>query len=264
MLIRQASSTIKPPNPLLTLSEIPRSVLAAAVSSRINQCMPIEFPLGNGHPVLVIPGFAGSDKHNKPLIDFISSLGFYATGWNMGRNMGHGLLDPDILTTRVNELYNRTGQKVTLLGHSLGGVYAREIAKLWPHEVDQVITLASPFGEGRDKASHLNYIYKKISPHLGKDDDSLWATSPPVPTTAVYSRSDGVLDWRIALQQGGHKKTENIEVYSSHNGIPYNASVWYLLADRLSQNIDDWQPFHRKGWRKLAYPKPAWQAWEQR
>lgn len=252
---------IRPPNLLLTMSEVPRSMVSKLGPIIGNQIV-FDFPPGDGHPVLVIPGFRGDDSYNQPLISFINGLGYYATGWNLGRNLGHGLLDPEILISRVNDLYTRTQHKVTLIGHSLGGIYAREIARLWPHEVRQVITLASPLGEGRGKASYMNYLYRKVSPHRGDDDESLWSTAPPVPTTAVYSRSDGILDWRVSLQSIGHTQTENIEVYSSHNGITTNPAVWYVIADRLTPHEGEWKPFDRSGWRRFVYPKPAWQPTE--
>lgn len=253
---RQGS--INPPSLFLTMSEGAR-----AFAERASLCGHLPWlrqaPRGDGHPVMIIPGFVGDDGYNKPLCRYLKRLGYHATGWNMGRNFGHGLLDPDVLIQHVNDLFNREGQAVTLIGHSLGGVYAREIARLWPHEVRQVITLGSPIGEERDAGSHANILYKLLSPHKGKDDDSLWANAPPVPTTAVYTRADGVLNWRIALQSGGHSHTENIEVYGSHTGLTVNPAVWYLLADRLAQDPDLWQPFERKSWRGLVYPSPAWQ-----
>ena len=249
---------IKPPNLLLTLSEMPRT-LAAPLGSFVTGFTRPNYPLGDGHPVLVIPGFRGTDDNNRGLINFLRNLNLNAVGWEQGRNLGHGLIDPQILVSRVGDLYREKQQKVSLIGHSLGGIYAREIAKLCPQWVRQVITLASPFGEGRTKASYLYPIYKRFSPHRGQDNDAHWAEAPPMPTTAIYSRSDGVLDWRVALQRDGHSQTENIEVYSCHNGMANNPAVWHVLADRLTQDADRWQPFAPRGWQQWLYPPPAWQ-----
>ncbi len=251
--------TLKPPSLLLTLSEAPR-----ALAERASLCGQLywlrRMPQGDGHPVMIIPGFVGDDSGNQPLIDYLEALGYKATGWNLGRNLGHGLLDPEILIDRVNSLFNATGQPVSLVGHSLGGVYAREIAKLWSHEVRQVITLGSPFGEGRSAASHATKLYRAISPHRGDDDDAEWAAAPPVPTTSVYSRYDGIINWKVSLQADGHAETENIEIYGSHTGMTVNPVVWYLLADRLAQPLGNWRPFERKGFGHFIYPTPVWQA----
>ena len=220
-----------------------------------------QLPKGDSHPVMVIPGFAGNDHYNQPLIKFLKRQGYNATGWNRGRNFGHGLLDVDVLINRVNELYNMTEQSVSLIGHSLGGVYAREIAKLWPHEIRQVITLGSPFGGGRATASRANFLYNLLSPHKGNEDDSKWPEAPPVPTTAIYSRTDGIINWKIALQREGHSRTENIEIYSSHNGMTVNPSAWYVINDRLTQPEDDWCPFSQTmGIKQFAFPAPGWSA----
>ncbi|HLS98499.1 MAG: alpha/beta hydrolase [Porticoccaceae bacterium] len=259
-LLRQGP--IRPPSLFLTLSDGPRA-FAEQASLLAHLPWLYRAPRGDGHPVMIIPGFVGDDAYNKPLCRYLTKLGYHATGWNMGRNIGHGLLDPDVLITRINNLFNREGQPVTLIGHSLGGVYAREIARLWPHEVRQVITLASPFGDHRQRGSHANLLYRLLSPHGGEDDDADWSLAPPVPTTAVYTRSDGILDWRISLQCGGHERTENIEVHGSHTGLTLNPAVWYLLADRLAQAPGEWRPFARASWRGLVYPRPAWQPGER-
>lgn len=249
----------RPPPLALTLLEAPRTL---AEKSKLYLSRPWlnRLPKGDGHPVMVIPGFTGGDGYNQPLIKFLQCQGYNAVGWNRGRNWGHGLLDPEILVNRVNQLYNQSGQSVSLIGHSLGGVYAREIAKLWPHEVRQVISIGSPIGGGRTSASYANSLYKLLSPHNGVDDDAKWPEAPPVPTTAIYSRTDGIINWRIALQSNGHERTENIEVYSCHNAMTVNAAVWYIINDRLLQPRAGWQPFTRKGLRRLLFPAPRWSA----
>ena len=252
----------KPPSWALTLLEPPRT-LAEKIKLQLSLPFLNSLPRGDGHPVMVIPGFAGDDRYNLPLIKFLRRQEFYAVGWNRGRNLGHGLLKPDILVERVNKLYNQTGKSVSLIGHSLGGVYAREIAKLWPHEVRQVISIGSPFGGGRATASRANILYKMLSPHKGVDDDNHWPEAPPVPTTAIYSRSDGIINWRIALQSHGHPKTENIEVYGCHNAMTVNAAVWYVINDRLTQAEENWQPFAREGLETCVYPRPKWKACNQ-
>jgi pimeloyl-ACP methyl ester carboxylesterase len=250
----------RPPSYLLTALEAPRVIYEKSMLC-IQRPWINRLPKNSdGHPVMVIPGFASNDADNQPLIDFINQQGYNAAGWERGRNFGHGLLDTDILVNRIKELYQLNQQRVTLIGHSLGGVYAREIAKLCPDEVRQVITLGSPFGGGRNTASRANILYKLLSPHSGADDDEKWAEAPTVPTTAIYSRTDGILNWRIALQKNGHQATENIEVYGSHSGMTVHPAIWYIINDRLGQDESNWQAFKVKGFIKWAFPKPAWRA----
>lgn len=253
---------IRPPFPVLTLMEGPRSCFETSTLCMVHPVLK-KLPKGDGHPVMVIPGFAGSDTYNYPLIRFLRAQYYNAHGWNRGRNFGQGLLDPEILIKRVQELYQETEQKVSLIGHSLGGVYAREIAKLWPQEVRQVITLGSPFGEGRETASFANKLHEWFSPHHSEQDTSYWHEAPPVPTTAIYSRTDGVINWRISAQRDGHKDTENIEVYSSHNGMTVNPAVWWVINNRLAQLEDYWQPFNRSDYQNQLFPTPCWPAYQK-
>jgi hypothetical protein len=79
--------------------------------------------------------------------------------------------------------------------------------------------------------------------------------APPLPTTSVFSRSDGIVSWKCCLQREG-RIAESIEVTSSHIGIGMNPAAWYAVADRLAQPEGTWKPFHRDGWRKWLYRDP--------
>jgi pimeloyl-ACP methyl ester carboxylesterase len=172
-----------------------------------------------------------------------------------GRNMGPGNNVLDRLLREVEFKVEHTGDKVTLIGHSLGGVYAREIARSKPELVEQVISLASPFNISFDRTSVVRKIYSLLNDVRTEESfRQRIEAAPPVPTTAVFTRSDAVIDWKYARQKPSHSKTENIEVYGSHCGLTLNASVWYLLKDRLSQSVDNWQKFDNSGWRKQVYP----------
>lgn len=258
MMTRKIDASPRPPPLLWTALDAPRALFESCCLWNYFPWLST-VPKGDGHPVMVIPGFLGNDLYNRPLVTYLRKIGYHATGWKQGRNIGHGLLDPDLLTQRVKKLYGHENRKVTLVGHSLGGVYAREIAKLVPDEIRQVITLGSPFGDGRRSASRLDSIYQKVSPHKGIDDDKNWSEPPPVPTTAIYSRTDGLVDWRVTLQRSGHEQTENVEVCGSHNGLTLNPLVWLALADRLALDMNNWQPFKRRFMWQFAYPKAAFQ-----
>ena len=212
---------------------------------------------GDGHAVVVYPGLAASDTSTLPLRMFLRQRGYEAHGWELRFNFGPraGVLEQSI--ERVRELHRRTGRRVSLLGWSLGGVYAREIAKLLAKEVRCVITLGTPF-TGSPKATNAWRIYELASGHK-LDEPAVLArvrAAPSVPTTSIYSRSDGVVAWQCSIQEPA-PHTENIEVAASHVGMGLNPAAWYAIADRLAQPEGRWQPFHREGWRQWLFPDPA-------
>lgn len=252
---------VKPPHWLLATSDGARAMYEAA-SLVYTPSWLATLPKGDGHPVMIIPGFAGDDTYNKPLIMFLKRLGYHAVGWKQGRNLGHSTLEPHNLGLRISKLFHHEKRKITLIGHSLGGVFAREAAKHHPERVRQVISLGSPIGEQRREASALNTVYESLNRRPGQTDESRWHQPPPVPTTAVYSRQDGVLDWRVCLQCNGHEKTENIEICGSHNGMTLNPMAWAVIANRLHNPLDNWQPFRENGLLRWMTPRPAWKATE--
>jgi len=215
-------------------------------------------PLGDGHPVLVLPGLVASDVSTRPLRAFLENRGYAATGWRQGRNLG---LRPGVqhaMTDLVKELSDTHGRKISLIGWSLGGLYARQLAKMMPQRVRQVITLGSPFAAG-PKATNAWRVYEMASGRRADEEDARFGGSlsgtPPVPTTAIFSRSDGICAW-----QGCKEKTsatsESIEVESSHCGMGHHPAAVYAVADRLAQPEGQWKPFDRSGWRSLIYPDP--------
>ena len=108
-------------------------------------------------------------------------------------------------------------------------------ARADPERIAQVITLGSPFGKGRHNASHANRLYQRLNPRPdGRDSEDTLAIPPPVPTTAIYTKADGVVNWRTSLQTGGNHNVHNIEVPGSHIGLNLNAAVWYWVAKKLA------------------------------
>ena len=211
---------------------------------------------GDGHPVLVFPGLAASDFSTVPLRRFLKDRGYAPHRWRLGMNLGPR---PGVISAaleRLRELRARHGRKVSLIGWSLGGVYARELAKLAPDDVRLVITLGSPF-TGNPKATNAVRFYELASGQkLG--DRHLYADlheAPPVPTTSIFSRTDGVVAWQCSVQAPG-PQTENIEVQASHVGMGLNPMTWFAIADRLAQPEDGWKPFERSGLRKFLYRNP--------
>lgn len=248
---------LPPPAALLALTEPQRVIFEVASLASVRRLLNNLKP-GDGHPVMVLPGFLGSDAYNATLRRFLRDLGYQVHGWGQGRNLGPRGNALENLMERVATLAQRYGQPLSLVGHSLGGIFARELARENPSTVRQVITLGSPFGRGRHSASYPARLFEALNP---TDDlpvalDDLHR-APPVPTTAVYSKGDGIVNWRTAFQNldFAHPSTQNIQVRGSHCGMTLNPAVWYVIADRLRQSIDNWQPFSVSGVAKVLVPK---------
>ena len=198
-------------------------------------------PRGDGHPVLVMPGFGASDNSTIALRGFLSSTGYDVHPWNLGTNRGPGM--PDLqarLAERLDAIFAESGdQKVSLVGWSLGGVYARMLAHRYPNKVCQVITLGSPIGGSR--RSPTNTSGPIASSPL-----------PGVPSSAIFSKTDAIVPWEFATQQPS-EIADNIEVHTSHTGLGFSPAVFYAIADRLAQQTGNWQPFQRSGWKRIVY-----------
>ncbi|MEQ1517954.1 MAG: alpha/beta hydrolase [Usitatibacteraceae bacterium] len=210
-------------------------------------------PMGDGHPVIVFPGLGAGDLTTVPLRNFLTAQGYETYGWDLGLNLGprEGVLQKSI--DRIHDIEQDSGRKVSLIGWSLGGIYAREFAKAIPDQVRSVITLGTPFS-GDPKATNAWRFYEFASGHKIDDAEMVahLKTPPPVPTTSIFSRTDGVVAWPLSLQKES-RHTENIEVTASHVGLGFNPLALYAVADRLSQEDGKWQKFHRDGWRQWFY-----------
>jgi thioesterase domain-containing protein len=215
---------------------------------------------GDGHAVLVFPGLSANDLSTLFLRRFLKHQGFVPHGWEQGFNFGpkRGVLERCL--DRIHTLAERFDQPVSLVGWSLGGVYARELAKLAPHQVRCVVTLGSPFAAS-PRATNAWRLYEFVRGKQPEADTQhlLLKQAPPVPTTSIYSKSDGVVAWRASIQapDAVNACTENIEISASHVGMGMNPLALYALADRLAQPHGAWQPFHRAGMRALFYPQPT-------
>lgn len=216
---------------------------------------------GDGHPVIVFPGFMASDTSTKPLRSFLDSIGYNSYGWDVGRNYG----DPNTieeLTEMVEYLYRSHLKKVSIIGWSLGGIYARQVAKELPHIIRQVITLGSPFA-GIDKPNNAVWMYNLITGGKGisQIDPEYLREIPqpaPVPTTAIYSKEDGVVPWQACMEEES-KLRQNIRVRGSHFGLGMNPVVLQLIADRLQYSEENWIKWETKQnlIHSILYPKSA-------
>lgn len=239
-----------PPAPSLTLLgfEPLRAALEYAGMKLLDRDA---LPTGDGHPVVLFPGLAADQHAIGPLRRLCASLGYAAMDWGRGVNTGPaGEVEPwlDDLARDVDELTHGCGQRISLVGWSLGGIYAREIAKRLPTTVRQVITLGTPFAAGPE-STNAALVYRLINgrpPALDARLRERLKTPPPVPTTSIYTRTDGIVSWRACLQEGDHAHCENIEVDGSHCGLCWNPEVQAVIADRLSQTERSWEPYSRR------------------
>jgi pimeloyl-ACP methyl ester carboxylesterase len=214
-------------------------------------------PLGDGHPIFVLPGLAAGDASTVILRRFLRSRGFSPRGWGQGVNLGlrDGVLERAHDT--LQELWAEHGRAVSIVGWSLGGLYARELAKQSPDMVRLVITLGSPF-TGHPRETNAWRLYELASGHRISSHDfhGPLRIPPPVPTTSIWSRTDGVVAWQCSVETR-RELAENIVVDSSHFGLGAHPACLYAIADRLAQPEGEWRPFHRRNWRQFIYCDPG-------
>ena len=191
-------------------------------------------PKGDGHAVIVLPGFLTGDWATKELIRWLGKVGYDARGWGPGSNWGpsqNALKRCEIL---LDEACERSGRKVTLIGRSLGGVYARELAKDMPDKVVRVITLGTPVKF--PIATPLSPFADVLSTNFDASFASRVADlprNPAVPVTAIYSKKDGIVPWEACLIEES-ATSENIEVVSPHTIMGSNPQAMRVIAERLA------------------------------
>ena len=212
-------------------------------------------PAGDPHPVIVFPGLGASDITTAPMRRLLRARGYAAYPWAQGFNLGPRDGVVAACEALVRETARRHGEPVSLVGWSLGGLFARELAKAMPERVRCVITLGSPFS-GHPRATNAWRLFEWVSGTSSALDAELVARlheAPPVPTTSIYSRRDGVVAWRCSLNHD-LPHTENIEVpAASHLGMGLNPLVLYVIADRLAQQPHAWRRFEADGARRWFF-----------
>ena len=244
-------------------SELPRVLLEATMLGVTWGILRANAPRGDGHPVMVMPGFMGGDESTLLLRRFLASLGYKVLPWLQGRNLGR----PELLEGAMRRFY-RAWQAyetpISLVGQSLGGVFSREIARKFPDATRCVITLGSPFGatEQGNTNAMIGRLFEEMSglsveemrARFGQGDPR---APLPMPSTAVYSRRDGVVAWDTCVERDS-TLAESIEVQGSHSGMAVSPDVLHVVADRLAENPANWRKFDRKcGMRCLVYPAPT-------
>jgi pimeloyl-ACP methyl ester carboxylesterase len=216
---------------------------------------------GDGHSVLVLPGFTAGDESTLILRRVLDAAGYQSVPWALGQNTGSLDLQEQLFH-RFDSLTRDCDRKMSIVGQSLGGVFARELARQWPERVRQVIALGSPFASSGPETtnglvSRLFQYLSGMSQEQMRDRMLGFAPEPPpVPSTAIYSKADGVVHWSSCLEYQG-QQSENIEVHGSHTGMAMNPLVLHVLLDRLALPDGAWRPFRRdRGCRAFLYPTP--------
>ncbi|WDA40086.1 esterase/lipase family protein [Erythrobacter sp. BLCC-B19] len=238
----------EPPHRLWTLIE-GRAMLELGLLYASRPLM-ASLPKGDGHAVMVLPGFMASNSSTVPMRNILKRLGYDAHGWDSGRNIRVDNALIGRLEAQLTRLFETSGRTVSLVGWSLGGVLARELAKLHPEKVRLVISLGSPISDDRGHTSAAR-LFELLN---GKEPEPMKGgrfrgldEAPPVPTTSIFTKTDGVVHWRGSVQHpdkaAAEQPTENIQVHASHCGLGVNPSVMIAIADRLAQAEGQWTPF---------------------
>jgi pimeloyl-ACP methyl ester carboxylesterase len=205
-------------------------------------------PRGDGHGVLVLPGFLAGAASTNFLRAFLRSKGYRVFDWGQGRNLGVRENLAPRLKARLEHITTRTEAPISIIGWSAGGIYAREIARREPEWVRSVITMGSPI-RGNVRATTAWPTYSLLN--RGRHTEDLAAEAIiaraeplPVPTTCIYSKYDGIVAWELCTSLPA-PTTENVEVISTHLGFGHNRQTLAVIADRLAQPANAWRPYDK-------------------
>lgn len=225
----------------------------------------MQTPRGDGHPVLLSPGFMGDEASLAALKRFLESRGYDVHTWGMGRNVGFQRRHAEALEQKIRHLQHQSGRKVSLVGWSLGGMFSLYGALQAPECVRQLITLGSPVTvdpeHGSQSPEMVKRLYRLVAHPMGPSVHVMMPRVkklrerqlPSVPISCLYSVSDGVVPAQEATISGDSSHCENIRVYGSHIGLGFNAMVLAIIADRLAQPEGQWKPYDPKGLNGLLY-----------
>jgi pimeloyl-ACP methyl ester carboxylesterase len=252
-----ADDLVRPPSMGLYLTEPVRGALQLGAYPFAAPWL-ARAPRGEAHGVLVLPGLLATDTSTAPLRRFLRGLGHTVWGWRLGRNLGPTKQILDGMPRALDLLAERTGSPVSVIGWSLGGIYARELARSHPDTIRQVITLGSPFALADPRQSRAHTAFRSRAHLHAREWTPSWdklARPVPVPSTAVYSRRDGIVHWRscIAPESDTH---ENVQVRCAHIGFGVDPATLWLLADRLAQPSGHRTPFRPPAMLRPFFPRP--------
>lgn len=219
-------------------------------------------PRGDGHPVLLLPGLAAGDATLRPLALFLRSRGYAVETWGFGRNRGFHRKFVSALEQKLRYVHHRSGRKVSLIGWSLGGIFAYDLAHRMPEHVRSVYALGSPMRLSTERVEApltVKALYRWLAhpmgpiAHLALARAKYLKLAPPVPSGCIYSATDGVVPAHAAVLEGTSPRHENLPVPGSHLGLGFNPVVMWILADRLAQPENRWRRFAPTGPMKRVY-----------
>lgn len=193
-------------------------------------------PRGDGRQIILLPGYQSPEWAMEPLAAYLRGLGYRANTWGLGVNSGHVDYLTDQFGARVESLATRTGGPITLIGWSLGGVIARETARLFGDHVREIITMGTPIIGGPKYTATADFYALQSGFDMDAYEYEIHARNLvglPQPLTVIYSKSDGIVGWKAAVDiYNPHAR--NIQVRSTHFGLGVNARVWRIVADTLA------------------------------
>ena len=250
------STRLSAPSPVLLATELPRAALDAA-ALLAGWPLLAAAPRGDGHPVLVLPGLLAGDPATAVLRGALRALGHDVYGWSLGTNRGPTGRVVAQLRARLDRLHRESGRTVSLVGWSLGGLYAQELARAVPGSVRGLVTLSSPLPSRQDWTRTASSLVDRASwlPRAAAAMPRPWVESGSlrVPTTAVFTKADGIVAWPACRVRAAARR-ENVQVRGSHLGLAVNPAVLWLVADRLAQAEGSWRPFRPPLLLRPCYP----------
>jgi pimeloyl-ACP methyl ester carboxylesterase len=188
-------------------------------------------PRGDGRRVIDIPGWRTPEAVTAPLRAYLRWLGYDARSWGLGANRG----DPERDAERLVEVIRDDAATVSLIGWSLGGVVAREVARAVPDRVRRVICYGSPVVGGPTFTVGARTYGREECERIARLIEETDAERPiRVPVTAIFTRRDGMVDWRACIDRAS-RDVEHVEVASTHLGLGIDPDVWAIVADRLAR-----------------------------
>ena len=204
-------------------------------------------PKANGQPVIVVPGLTTNNASTTIIRTFLKSKGFKVYGWDQGFNINYTQKVENKLIRQIKRVSEKHGQKVALIGWSLGGITVRIAAWKAMDYISQIISLGAPFKGLRKGATNVDWWFQLITGQKVEDFNPTWLKQaeeqPLVPSTSIYSRKDGMVAWDTCIDSEEGPITQNIEVSSNHLGFGFDPEVWMIVYDRLIQDPYDWKPY---------------------
>lgn len=253
-----ADRVARPPGAFWLATEVPRVALGVHLMASAVPLLATTAS-GDGHPVLVLPGLGANDLSTLALRNFLRLRGWRPYGWHLGRNVGPTAAVRAELPVAIQRIARRNRAKVSVIGWSLGGIYARELAHQHPECIRQVITLASPYRLQHPRQSRAESMFTRFAHLHAHDAEQPTATGRSayplsVPSTSFYSKEDGIVAWQHCLEPAT-EHSESVRVRSSHLSIGFDPHMFYAIADRLAQPEDDWRPFVPPGALRCFFPE---------